>query len=283
MMHGMGRFYHHYAHHHCGRNAKGKIILLGMTLWLTSTVVAGIRRSTGWTHNAHPPSPAPAPAPAPVSPPLPSSSSAEDKAMQSRAVEQLNSSREAAEAQLSPLEAEYVGAAHDAFTREQRMRWVEARRLSFDQHWRQLRQAVQHGAMDPSVAVPHWGPHAHTHTGGGGGGIVRWYLGVGERTFDWLARKVAASRRFHWEDPAVTHAELAAREHFQLQLQLHRYGYAYAYANDGSGHAPYRNHYGGTGPCHCALHNGHQRNLHPQAPNAPGTAADNNNNGAAQE
>ncbi|KAJ1727462.1 hypothetical protein LPJ72_005932 [Coemansia sp. Benny D160-2] len=271
MVHGMGRFYHHYAHHHCGRNVKGKIILLGVTLWLTSTVIAGIRRSTGWTHNAHPP--APAPAPAPDSLPPASSSSAEDKAMQTRAVEQLNSSRGAAEAQLSPLEAEYVGAAPDAFTREQRVRWVEARRLSFDQHWQQLRQAVQHGAMDP-----HWGPHAHAHTHTGGGrGVVRWYLGVGERTFDWLARKVAASRRFHWEDPAVSHAELAAREHFQQQHQHQHHGYAYRYAYDGSGHAPYRNHYSGAGPCHCALHNDYsQRSLHPQAPNAPGTAADNN-------
>ncbi|KAJ1662063.1 hypothetical protein EV178_006188 [Coemansia sp. RSA 1646] len=196
----MHRFYHH---SHCyggSRNIKGKILLVGVTLWLTSTIIAGVRRSTGRTHNTYPPPNTPLP-------PLPPSRLPEDKELQDRTIEKLNDTRATAEAQLSSLESEYIESAQDAYTREQRLRWIETRRLNFDHHWGTLRRTVNESYM----------PHYHHHRScAHNGGFVRWYLGVGERTFDWMARKFAASHRFHWEDPAISHGELAARtEYYQ--------------------------------------------------------------------
>ncbi|KAJ2544233.1 hypothetical protein EV175_005912 [Coemansia sp. RSA 1933] len=194
----MHRFYHHHHASCAGRGIRGKILLVGVTLWLTSTIIAGVRRSTGRTHNAHPPPPAS----------LQHSSSKEDQEMQAQVAEKLDATREAAEAQLSPLESEYIDSARDAYTREQRFRWVEARRLQFDRHWSSLRGSLN---GDPTHQHPY-----HHH-----GGFVRWYLGVGERTFDWMARKFAASHRFHWDDPRTTYPELSARSDWPMPYHNH--------------------------------------------------------------
>ncbi|KAJ1798459.1 hypothetical protein LPJ59_002486 [Coemansia sp. RSA 2399] len=200
----MHRFYHHHHAHGGCRSIKGKLLLVGVTLWLTSTVIAGIRRSTGRTHNAHP-------LPPPAS--LPGSSAEEDtQQLRAKSVESLDATRAAAEAQLSSLESEYIDSARDAYTRDQRLRSVAARRFQFDQHWIALRSALD----------GHHHPYHHHHHHGG---FVRWYLGVGERTFDWMARKLAASHRFHWDDPATAHQELAARPDYHHMPPYYSRGY----------------------------------------------------------
>ncbi|KAJ2493555.1 hypothetical protein IWW37_000421 [Coemansia sp. RSA 2050] len=106
----MGGFhpgYFSYAHR-CHGRLRNKLIFAGVTLWLASTVIAGVRRSTGWTHNSH----------RLASPPLPPSTSVPPN-----------------DERLQWLEQEYVASAPDAATREQRQAWVAAERARVAWAW----------------------------------------------------------------------------------------------------------------------------------------------------
>ncbi|KAJ2826672.1 hypothetical protein FBU31_003382 [Coemansia sp. 'formosensis'] len=137
--------------HRCHGRLRNKLIFAGVTLWLASTAIAGVRRSTGWTHNNHRLAAPPPPATLPP-----------------------------ADERLQWLEQEYVAAAPDAATREQRQAWVAAERARVAWAW-------NHGARN----------HCHEARG-----LMTWYLGVGERTLDWATRKISRSQHFHWQSPA---------------------------------------------------------------------------------
>ncbi|KAJ2335503.1 hypothetical protein GGI00_001325 [Coemansia sp. RSA 2681] len=160
----MGGFhpgYMSYAHR-CHGRLRNKLIFAGVTLWLTSTVIAGVRRSTGWTHNSH----------SLASPPPPPS-------LQSPTTMQPSNER------LQWLEQEYIAAAPDAATREQRQAWVAAERARVAWAWSRSTEARNHCRHETR-------------------GFMTWYLGIGERTLDWAARKISRSRHFHWQSPPLS-------------------------------------------------------------------------------
>ncbi|KAJ2041803.1 hypothetical protein H4S04_000068 [Coemansia sp. S16] len=94
--------------HRCHGRLRNKLIFAGVTLWLASTVIAGVRRSTGWTHNSHRLASPP--------PPPPTSMPPNDERLQW-------------------LEQEYVASAPNAATREQRQAWVAAERARVAWAW----------------------------------------------------------------------------------------------------------------------------------------------------
>ncbi|KAJ2416515.1 hypothetical protein GGI10_000900 [Coemansia sp. RSA 2530] len=106
----MGGFHPGYVSyaHRCHGRLRNKLIFAGVTLWLASTVIAGVRRSTGWTHNSHRLASPP--------PPPPTSAPPNDE-------------------RLLWLEQEYVASAPDAATREQRQAWVAAERARVAWAW----------------------------------------------------------------------------------------------------------------------------------------------------
>ncbi|KAJ1845229.1 hypothetical protein LPJ70_002597 [Coemansia sp. RSA 2708] len=157
--------YHH--HHHVRGNFKGKLILAGVTLWLTSTVIAGVRRSTGWTHNSYG-----VPSPTHHS----TSSDSENRAWQELLDAQMQQPRDLVWQRR--LERQYVDSAPTAHAREQRT-------IRLDERYRM-----------------------EQHNYGCRGGVWQWYLGIGERTFDWVARKISRSHRFHREEPGVAYKSL---------------------------------------------------------------------------
>ncbi|KAJ1739552.1 hypothetical protein LPJ68_004572 [Coemansia sp. RSA 1086] len=162
--------------HHYRGHFKDKLLVAGVTLWLTSTVIAGVRRSTGWTHNS-------------FGLPMLSISSDEEQAWQQLQLSK-NQSPSRSYVAFQQLEQQYLESAPNEQVRKQReQRLVE-------QYDRRL------GARHCSS-----------------GGFMKWYLGVGERTFDWVVRKVSNSPRFHMEDPATPYADLNSntRKHFTRQ------------------------------------------------------------------
>ncbi|KAJ2897664.1 hypothetical protein IWW38_001636 [Coemansia aciculifera] len=146
--------------HRCHGRFRNKVIFAGITLWLASTVIAGIRQSTGWTHNSHRLA-----SPPPLLP--------------------VQTSMPPGDERLQWLEQEYVAAAPDAATREQRQAWVAAERARVAWAWSRtadVKNQCHHEAR----------------------GIMTWYLGVGERTLDWATRKISRSRHFHWQSPPAS-------------------------------------------------------------------------------
>ncbi|KAJ2484697.1 hypothetical protein EV174_002242 [Coemansia sp. RSA 2320] len=139
----------------CHGRLRNKLIFAGVTLWLASTVIAGVRRSTGWTHNSHRLATAPPPAPpsAPSAPLL----------------------HPPGHERMLWLEQQYIASAPDDATREQRRAWV---------------------AAEQERVARAWGCRSH-------GGFMSWYLGIGERTLDWAARKISRSPNFHWQPPTA--------------------------------------------------------------------------------
>ncbi|KAJ2351574.1 hypothetical protein GGF43_003995 [Coemansia sp. RSA 2618] len=170
--------HHRLAHHgHCG-NFKGKLVLAGVALWLTSTVIAGVRRSTGWTHNAYG-------LPAPIT--TTSTGDSEDHAWQSLMNARVQTPRDYVE--YRRLEQQYVDSAPSPETREMREQRLGS-------HYHMYRNGM------------------YEHRQCRSGGLAMWYLGVGERTFDWAVRKISASHRFHREEPGMSYGELKdARSH----------------------------------------------------------------------
>ncbi|KAJ2455543.1 hypothetical protein EV183_000020 [Coemansia sp. RSA 2336] len=157
-------FYPRHTHHYRGR-FKGKLLVAGVALWLTSTIIAGVRRSTGWTHNSFG---------------LPALAISSDEEM---AWQQLQASKDQAPsrnyAEFQRLEQHYLESAPSEQARKQR----------------EQRLVEQHGKR---MVARHCSS----------GGFVKWYLGIGERTFDWIARKISSSPRFHMEDPATPYVDL---------------------------------------------------------------------------
>ncbi|KAJ2756904.1 hypothetical protein GGI19_000492 [Coemansia pectinata] len=145
--------------HRCHGRLRNKLIFAGVTLWLASTVIAGVRRSTGWTHNSHRLASPPPPPPVQINMPP-------------------NDER------LQWLEQEYVAAAPDAATREQRQAWVSAERARVAWAWNRSTMARNHCNEAK--------------------GLMTWYLGVGERTLDWATRKISRSQHFHWQSPPTS-------------------------------------------------------------------------------
>ncbi|KAJ2081991.1 hypothetical protein H4R24_001907 [Coemansia sp. RSA 988] len=187
----MRMFHPHYSHHHYGSRLKGKLILAGVTLWLTSTITAGVRRSTGWTHNAY------------GQPRLISTSNNQDEeeqAWQAFIVTQSYQSRRYAD-RLS-LEQQYLDSAPD-------------------QHSRQLRE--QRLERFCSSSYPHFYRHqCHPPHGG----FTLWYLGIGERTFNWVARKLGSSPRFHHEHLPVSYDALVSDMVNREPITRHDYYYS---------------------------------------------------------
>ncbi|KAJ2741779.1 hypothetical protein GGI20_004946 [Coemansia sp. BCRC 34301] len=144
-----------YYAHRCQGRLGNKLIFAGITLWLASTVIAGVRRSTGWTHNSHRLA-SPPPLPQTNMPP--------------------------GDERLQWLEQEYVAAAPDAATREQRQAWVAAEHARVAWAWNRSTDARSHCCREAR-------------------GLMTWYLGVGERTLDWATRKISRSSHFHWQSP----------------------------------------------------------------------------------
>ncbi|KAJ2805216.1 hypothetical protein H4R20_002175, partial [Coemansia guatemalensis] len=164
----MRMFHPRYSHHYGGR-FKGKLILAGVTLWLTSTIIAGVRRSTGWTHNTYG---------QPRLNSLPHSQDEEERAWQKFIDTQASYSRRYTDR--LKLEQQYLESAPD-------------------QHTRQLREQ----RLDEYFSSSNYSHFHHHHFHRSHGGFMLWYLGIGERTFDWVARKLSSSPRFHHEYPQV--------------------------------------------------------------------------------
>ncbi|KAJ1807777.1 hypothetical protein LPJ56_006189 [Coemansia sp. RSA 2599] len=155
--------------HRCG-GPRNKLIFLGVTLWLTSTVIAGVRRATGLTHK--------------------SLVSEETKRRQEylRLMDtRFRDMRRVPEEQVK-IEQEFVDAASSVSEREERKEWVEREREFVHNMW------VSQGA-----AAAAWQERRSCGGQRHGGGLVRWYLGVGERTFDWFVRRIQRSSSFQIE------------------------------------------------------------------------------------
>ncbi|PIA17165.1 hypothetical protein COEREDRAFT_80849 [Coemansia reversa NRRL 1564] len=165
----MRMFHPRYSHHHHGGHFKGKLIFAGVALWLTSTIIAGVRRSTGWTHNAY-------------GQPRHNNSSnnrnEEELTWQKFIENQSNQSHRYTDK--LKLEQQYLKSAPD-------------------QHTRQLREQRLEEFFHSS-RNPHFYRHQIHRPAGG---FTLWYLGIGERTFDWVARRLGSSPRFHHEYPLV--------------------------------------------------------------------------------
>ncbi|KAJ1958456.1 hypothetical protein GGI12_004729 [Dipsacomyces acuminosporus] len=196
----MGHAHPHYYHygHRCRGRFGGKLIFLGVSLWLTSTVIAGVRRATGWTHNAHNRLP----------PPPEELSRREERRQELRRMidERLHETREFANERLRQLEQQYGDRIADEATREQWKRTFAAEQERLAEYWAHSNQWL---AMNIEKAQETDGHKRHCHRSGG---FVNWYLGVGERTFDWFTRKLSRSRHFHWEDPSTPYDALRARQ-----------------------------------------------------------------------
>ncbi|KAJ2553531.1 hypothetical protein IWW35_001772 [Coemansia sp. RSA 1878] len=158
----------HAFHGRCG-SFKGKLVLAGVTLWLTSTIIAGVRRSSGWTHNSYG---LPAPPTSSVR------SNNEDQVWHDLLAARAQSPRDFVYCRR--LEQQYLDSAPDTQVRE-----LREHRLG--EHYR-------------------YGDHSYRHRCSGG--FVQWYLGIGERTFDWAVRRISASHKFHKEDPTTPYWQL---------------------------------------------------------------------------
>ncbi|KAJ2786043.1 hypothetical protein GGI15_001710 [Coemansia interrupta] len=153
-----------------------KLIFLGATLWLTSTVLAGVRRATGYTHAA-----------------MLSDESKRRQAylrmldMRFRHARALPEQHE--------LDQMFVETAQSPEEKEQRRVWIEKEKT----------KVAQQGELHSALDRPFWREQQHYHhrDGCGNHGFMRWYLGVGERTFDWFVRKVKGSDSFQWQDPTA--------------------------------------------------------------------------------
>ncbi|KAJ1718521.1 hypothetical protein LPJ53_006478, partial [Coemansia erecta] len=175
------------------------LIFLGATLWLTSTVLAGVRRATGYTHTS-----------------LLSDEAKRRQAYLRMLDKRFRHARALPEQQQqSELDQMFIDAARDSEEKERRRVWIEEERS------RRAQQPQAQGQVDERLGAldgPYWGPphhyHHHNHRDGcagqGGHGFMRWYLGVGERSFDWFVRKVKGSGSFQWQDPATSYRELRA-------------------------------------------------------------------------
>ncbi|KAJ2611537.1 hypothetical protein H4S08_003114 [Coemansia sp. RSA 1365] len=179
----MRMFHPRYSHHHYGGRFKGKLIFAGVALWLTSTIIAGVRRSTGWTHTAY------------GQPRLASSSHNEEEMTWQKFIEsQSNYSRRYTDR--LKLEQQYLDSAPDQQTRQ-----LREQRLEFFY----------------SSRNPHFCRHHRS-------GFTLWYLGIGERTFDWVARKLSSSPRFHHEDPLLPYDVLVNDMVNRETVYRHHYG-----------------------------------------------------------
>ncbi|KAJ1952406.1 hypothetical protein EC988_003572 [Linderina pennispora] len=176
--------------HHCRGSLKGKIIFFGVTLWLTSTVIAGVRRASGWTHNAHSLTQ--------------SSAESDERRKQWRRMmdERLAASRQFAEARFQQLEQHYGNMVADEQTRQQWKQWLSMEKEKLINEW--TRNSLW---FERNMDRFH-NPDAYQNGCHRPGGFMRWYLGVGERTFDWFTRKLAGSRSFHWENPQTPYQVL---------------------------------------------------------------------------
>ncbi|KAI8324399.1 hypothetical protein GQ54DRAFT_309313 [Martensiomyces pterosporus] len=195
----MGGFHHGFGYaHHCHGRLRNKIIFFGVTLWLTSTVIAGVRRATGWTHNAHS-----------RLPPTPSERAERDerrKEMKKMVDERLQESLKFADERMRWLEQQYGDTIADEATREQWRQRVAVEQSRLADYWARSSQWITQN-MERAQQTDAYKRHCHQN-----GGFMNWYLGVGERTFDWFARKLASSRHFHWEDPATSYESLSVRQ-----------------------------------------------------------------------
>lgn len=179
----MGFYHHHYpsyfshGHRYFRGRLRNKVVFLGVTLWLTTTVIAGVRRATGWTHNSYRIAQEP-----------------QDKRRQGwhdMVAWQLQDTRKQAESHMRKLEQQYVDAADNEEQRQQRREWVEAEKQKMSEYWATSANWMSNRSQRPCK-----------------GGVVSWYLGVGERTFDWFERKLSRSSHFHWQDPRTPYTAL---------------------------------------------------------------------------
>ncbi|KAJ2705984.1 hypothetical protein FB645_001961 [Coemansia sp. IMI 203386] len=157
-------FVTHHRHHGRFRN---KLIFLGVTLWLTSTVVAGVRRATGLTHKA-----------------LVSDETKRRQEYLQLMDTRFQQTRQQLPEQQQQLEQAFVDAASSNSEREERRKWIEKERESMYNGWQT--QGIAAGWPERRMC------EGRRHSGG----FVRWYLGVGERTFDWFVRKIQNSSSF---------------------------------------------------------------------------------------
>ncbi|KAJ1862939.1 hypothetical protein LPJ73_000640 [Coemansia sp. RSA 2703] len=105
--------------------------------------------------------------------------------------------------ELRELDQVFIEDAGDPQEKEQRRMWLE----------KEKERVVQGlGAEHREVfgGPPQWGAAHRGCAAQGGQGFMRWYLGVGERTFDWVVAKVKKSRRFQWQDPTTSYRDLRA-------------------------------------------------------------------------
>ncbi|KAJ2726086.1 hypothetical protein GGI07_000870 [Coemansia sp. Benny D115] len=154
----------------CCGHIRGKLVILGVSLWLTSTIIAGVRRATGHTHNA-------------LGLPPPTS-----KQSKKRLDAQYQEFQESA-AQRDQANQMFIDEAATPEDRKMREAFVESQERS--------RRMQEQWMMAAGGAREHWaGRRCH-------GGFMRWYLGIGERTFDWAVRRIERSSHFHKEEGGV--------------------------------------------------------------------------------
>ncbi|KAJ1644516.1 hypothetical protein J3B02_000228 [Coemansia erecta] len=180
--------------HHCS-GPRNKLIFLGVTLWLTSTVIAGVRRSTGLTHK--------------------SLVSEETKRRQEylRLMNARFRQSQGLPEQQQQLEKLFVDAASSDAERQERRMWVERERELISKAW--MAQGLEVPAAEWAERKSCYGQRH------GGGGLARWYLGVGERTFDWVVRRIQGSPSFQIEDRELrrTGSGLGPRDAADLPLK----------------------------------------------------------------
>ncbi|ORX66738.1 hypothetical protein DL89DRAFT_59135 [Linderina pennispora] len=149
----------HMYRHHCRGSLKGKIIFFGVTLWLTSTVIAGVRRASGWTHNAHSLTQ--------------SSAEPDERRKQWRRMmdERLAASRQFAEARFQQLEQHYGTMVADEQTRQQWKQWLSMEKEKLINEW--TRNSLW---FERNMDRFH-NPDAYQNGCHRPGGFMRWYLG----------------------------------------------------------------------------------------------------------